>query len=130
MYARSGPAARSIGGAMFGAILALLANAIAVVIVAALLPNQMSFASWTAVAVFALIVGLLNAFLRPIVRFLTAPIGCLTLGLFSVVINGLMFWLAAQANVGVEATFLGATITALAAGVLNGLFGMMTSECA
>lgn len=113
---------------MFGAFLALLANAVAVVVVAAVLPNQMSFVSWTAVAIFALIVGLLNAFLRPIVRVLTAPIGCLTLGLFSIVINGLMFWLAARADVGVEATFLGATITALAAGVLNGLFGMLTAE--
>lgn len=113
---------------MFGAILALLANALAVVVVAALLPNQMSFVSWTAVAVFAVVVGLLNAFLRPIVRFLTAPIGCLTLGLFSIAINGLMFWLAARANIGVDATFLGATITALIAGVLNGLLGMLTAE--
>ena len=113
---------------MFGAILALLANALAVVVVAALLPNQIAFTDWTAVAIFAAIVGLLNAFLRPIVRVLTAPIGCLTLGLFSIVINGLMFWLAARAGVGVDATFVGATITALAAGMLNGLFGMMTSE--
>jgi len=112
---------------MFGAILALLANALAVVVVAALLPNQLTFANGTAVVIFAVVVGLLNAFLRPIVRFLTAPIGCVTLGLFSIVINGLMFWLAARANVGVDATFLGAIITALAAGVLSGLFGMMTS---
>ena len=113
---------------MVGAILALLANALAVVVVAALLPNQITFASWTAVAIFALIVGLLNAFLRPVVRVLTAPIGCLTLGLFSIVINGAMFWLAARTGVGVDATFAGATITALVAGVLNGLFGLMTSE--
>jgi putative membrane protein len=113
---------------MFGAILALLANALAVVVVAVLLPNQIAFVNGTAVVIFAVIVGLLNAFLRPIVRFLTAPIGCLTLGLFSIVINGLMFWLAARANIGVDATFLGATIAALAAGVLSGLFGMMTSE--
>lgn len=111
---------------MFGVILALLANALAVLGVAALLPNQITVANGTAVAIFAVIVGLLNAFLRPIVRFLTAPIGCLTLGLFSIAINGLMFWLAARANVGVDATFLGATIAALAAGVLSGLFGMMT----
>lgn len=113
---------------MFGAILALVANALAVVIVAALLPNQVGFVSVTAVVIFAIIVGLLNAFLRPIVRILTLPIGCLTLGLFSIVINGLMFWLAARTNVGVDATFLGATITALAAGILNGLFGLVTSE--
>lgn len=113
---------------MFGAILALLANALAVVIVATFLPNQVGFVNVTAVAIFAIIVGLLNAFLRPFVRILTMPIGCLTLGLFSIVINGLMFWLAARMNVGVDATFLGATITGLVAGVLNGLFGMFTSD--
>ena len=63
-----------------------------------------------------------------VVNFLTAPIGCLTLGLFSIVINGLMFWLAARAHVGVDATFLGATITALAAGLLSGVFGALTHE--
>lgn len=113
---------------MLGALLALAANALAVIVVAYALPTQASFDNYTAVGVFALIVGLLNALLRPLVRALTAPIGCITLGLFSVVINGLMFWLAARANVGVEATFLGATITALAAGLLNGVLGFLTPE--
>ena len=111
---------------MLGAALALVANALAVIVVARFLPNQVSFDSWTAVGIFA--VGLLNAVLRPVVRVLTFPIGCLTLGLFSIVINGLMFWLAARAHVGVDATFLGATITALAAGLLSGVFGALTHE--
>jgi putative membrane protein len=113
---------------MLGAALALVANALAVIVVARFLPNQVSFDSWTAVGIFAVIVGLLNAILRPLVKALTFPIGCLTLGLFSIVINGLMFWLAARAHIGVDATFLGATITALAAGLLNGIFGALTHE--
>ena len=113
---------------LFGAVLALVANALAVIVVARLLPNQVEYTTWTAVGIFAVIVGLLNAFVRPVVSALTAPIGCLTLGLFSIVINGLMFWLAAKAGVGVTATFLGATITALLAGVVSGLLGVLTQD--
>lgn len=118
---------------MLGAALALVANALAVIAVAYVLPNQVSYTSWTAVGIFAVVVGFLNAVLRPLVQALTAPIGCLTLGLFSIVINGLMFWLAARIHPGsaipfVDASFLGATITALLAGLLNGTFGAITTE--
>ncbi len=108
---------------MVGAILSLAANALAVILVARFLDNQVSYDSWTAVGIFALVVGLINATVRPLVRVLTAPIGCITLGLFAIVINGAMFWLAAQVEFGeyyVHADFLGATITALVAGILNG----------
>ena len=113
---------------MLGIVLSLVANALAVVVVASLLPTQIGYSSWTAVGLFALVVGLLNAFLRPIVSFLTAPIGCLTLGLFSIVINGLMFWLAAKANVGVTAQFPGAVVTALVAGLASGLLGYLVRD--
>lgn len=43
----------------------------------------------------ALAVGLLNTFLRPIISFLALPVTVLTLGLFTLVINGLVFALAA-----------------------------------
>ncbi len=44
----------------------------------------------------AIVLGLLNAFLRPILRFLTAPINWVTLGLFAFVINGILLKLAAE----------------------------------
>jgi putative membrane protein len=44
----------------------------------------------------ALVLGLLNAIVRPILVILTLPITLLTLGLFILVINGLMFWLASR----------------------------------
>ena len=49
---------------------------------------------WTTVFIFAAVLALLNTFVRPILAFLSAPITCLTLGLFVIVINMAMFWLA------------------------------------
>lgn len=108
---------------MVGIILSLASNALAVIIVARFLDNLVVYSNWTAVGIFALVVGILNATVRPTVRALTAPIGCITLGLFSIVINGAMFWLASKVEFGeyyVHADFLGATITAIVAGILNG----------
>ncbi len=48
-----------------------------------------------AVIIVALILGLVNASLRPIIKFLTCPLILLTLGLFTFIINGAMLWLSA-----------------------------------
>ncbi|GAB4423750.1 MAG: hypothetical protein OHK0015_01670 [Chloroflexi bacterium OHK40] len=45
--------------------------------------------------VAALVIGLVNAVLGPILRFLTFPLTFLTLGLFTLVVNALLFWLSA-----------------------------------
>jgi putative membrane protein len=50
----------------------------------------------------ALVLGLLNAILRPILGFLSLPITILTLGLFALVLNALMFWLMARLVPGVQ----------------------------
>ncbi len=44
----------------------------------------------------ALVLGLLNTLIRPVLLLLTLPINLLTLGLFTFVINGLLFWLTAR----------------------------------
>jgi putative membrane protein len=49
---------------------------------------------WVVYAVMALILSLVNTFLRPILKFLSCPMILLTLGIFLMVINGLTFWLA------------------------------------
>jgi putative membrane protein len=46
--------------------------------------------------VAALVLGFLNTLIRPLLILLTLPITLLTLGLFTLVINGLLFWFAAQ----------------------------------
>jgi len=46
--------------------------------------------------VVAVIFGLVNAFIRPVVRFLSIPLYILTLGLFHIVVNALMLWITAR----------------------------------
>ena len=44
----------------------------------------------------ALVIGLLNTFIRPVLLLLTLPVNVLTLGLFTLVINGPMFWVTSR----------------------------------
>jgi putative membrane protein len=52
--------------------------------------------NWLSIIWLALIFGLVNAFLRPLLKLLTCPLIILTLGLFTLLINTLMFWLTGQ----------------------------------
>lgn len=75
-----------------------------------------------------LVIGLLNAFLRPIIILLTLPVTMLTLGLFTLVINGLLFYLAAYLVSGFHVTgfgtaFLAALLFSIFSFVLNLIFG-------
>jgi len=52
--------------------------------------------AWTVFAFMAAILGLVNAIIRPILKLLSCPLILLTLGLFTIVINGLSFFIAAR----------------------------------
>ena len=74
---------------------------------------------WTALLV-ALVLGLLNAIVRPVLVLLTLPITVLTLGLFLFVINGLMFWLVTRMLPGFTVTsFWWAVLAALLYSVIS-----------
>ena len=68
-----------------------LINAIALMAVAYLLPG-IAVSSFIVALVAALVLGLVNAVIRPILVLLTLPATLLTLGLFIFAINGLLFW--------------------------------------
>ena len=70
----------------------LIVSAIAVLITAYTLDGVTVEPWWWAVVV-AIVLGLVNAFIRPLVKLLALPINFLTLGLFTFVINGLMVML-------------------------------------
>lgn len=84
---------------------------------------------WVLYAVMAVILGLVNAVIRPFLKLLTCPLIILTLGLFTLVINGLTLWLsAAIANSvfavgffvdGFWSAFLGALIISIVSVLLN-----------
>ena len=70
-------------------------SAAALLAAAYLIPGIAVQNFYTALIV-ALLLGLLNAVIRPILVILTLPINLLTLGLFTFVINGLLFWFVAS----------------------------------
>jgi putative membrane protein len=68
------------------------------------------YGGWEVVAIAALLLALLNTFLKPIIKVITAPIVWLTLGLFNFVIHGTLLWVADQLLGQIEIT----SLTALA----------------
>ena len=107
-------------------ILRWLISALAVIATAYVVPGVSVANFWTAL-IAALIIGLVNALVRPILLVLTLPINIVTLGLFTLVINALMFWLASSIVKGFDvanftAAFLGALVYWLVSWFVNGLF--------
>ncbi len=99
---------------MPGILVRLLITAISIVVAAYLLPGYLRVGGVDSVLLFALILGVLNALVRPILLLLTLPLNLLTLGLFTLVVNGVMFWLATRVPSGVQVEgFLGAFLAAL-----------------
>ena len=66
-------------------------NSLALLIVAYLFPG-VQVQDWQAAAVAALVLGLVNMLVKPVLVLLTLPITILTFGLFLLVINALLFW--------------------------------------
>jgi putative membrane protein len=75
-------------------LLQWLVSGLAIIITAYLLPG-VKVTGFFAALVTALILGLINAFIRPLLILLTLPLNILTLGLFTLVINALLILLAA-----------------------------------
>ncbi|MDP2968067.1 MAG: phage holin family protein [Deltaproteobacteria bacterium] len=74
-------------------IVRLMINMVAILIISYLFPGMIWVDNFLAALAAAFLLGIVNAILRPILVFLTFPLTLLTLGLFLLVINGLMLWL-------------------------------------
>jgi putative membrane protein len=97
---------------------------VAVFIAAVLLPRRVTYASTADLAVFAVILGLLDAFILPILRVISFPLTLVTFGLFSLVLNALMFWLAASVEGHVTVAGFGwAFVAALIVSAVNLVIG-------
>ena len=95
--------------------------AAALLLVAYLYPG-VTVSSFGVALVASLVLGLLNAFVRPLLVLLTLPVTLLSLGLFLFVINALMFWAAAWLLDGFAVTGFGA---ALLGSLIYSLCGMV-----
>jgi len=103
---------------------------LAVLVATEVLRPRIDFGDWRDLLVATLLLGFLNAFVRPIMTFLTFPLMILTLGLFSLVINAVLL-LAVSALLGDSkfhvggfwAAFWGSLIISITTIVLNSLTG-------
>jgi putative membrane protein len=103
--------------------------AIAVWVAVLVVPGiQADPSDYVTIAVIAIILGLVNALVRPILTLLSCPLIALTLGLFILVLNAVTFWLAAwvgqQFGLGFSVTgfvpaFLGALVVSVVSALLN-----------
>ena len=111
-------------------VLRLIINMIALVVTATVIPGIAVSNEFMPLLVVALIFGIVNALLKPILTLLTCPAVILTLGLFLLVINGFVLQLTAYfaggrfTVDGFWAAFFGGIIMAITNMVLEGIVGL------
>lgn len=106
-------------------IVRLAVNAVALYAAISIVPGLQGSVineSWVTYAILGLIFGLVNVFIRPILKFVTCPFYVLTLGLFSLIVNSILFaltlWIGSQFDLTVYtgdwwAYFLGALVVSV-----------------
>ena len=102
-----------------------LVNTVALFVVVNVV-SGISVERWQTLLAGALVLGLLNAFLRPVLLLLTLPVNILTLGLFTLVLNGMIFYLAASLVKGFYVTgFWSSFVAALVFSVISFLLNLL-----
>ena len=106
-----------------GFLIRLIVNAIALIAIT-YLPIGIHVTGIVGALIAALILGIVNAILRPILIIISLPLEIVTLGLFTLVINGLLFWLVGALHVGLIvdgfwAAFWGAILMGIVSWILS-----------
>ena len=112
---------------MISFIIRLLINALALLLCAYILPG-VHVTGFGGALIAALVLGVVNAILRPVLFVLTLPLQIVTLGLFTLVINGLLFWWVGHWGIGLEVSgfwsaFWGAIVLGIVSYVLSSVVG-------
>lgn len=106
-------------------LLTWIINALALLIITYLVPS-IHIRSFGTALIIALVLGLINAVLRPVLIILTLPVTIVTLGVFILVVNALCFWLAASLLKGFEVSgfwsaFFGSILYSIVSWLLSAL---------
>jgi putative membrane protein len=113
-------------------ILRLIAYAIAAIVatlsLATVAPQFLDFEDAESVLLFGVVIGIINSFLKPVIQTLTLPISCLTLGLFSAVVNIALFYVGASVTPGMDVNWWGAIFGSLITSVASGLIFAVVDE--
>ncbi len=106
-----------------------IGSIVAVLIVGSVFHDRLvTYTSETSVLIFGVVLGVLSAFIKPILGVITFPITCLTFGLFALAVNAALFGVAAFVTPGMEITFWGAVVGAICASVIHGVIYSIVDE--
>jgi putative membrane protein len=106
----------------------LLINTLALIITTWIVPGFEINGVWTAVLA-AIVLGVVNTFIRPLMLLITLPFNIITLGLFTFVINALMLWMTAYFVRGVHINdWLSAILAAIVLSVTSTVLGAILKE--
>ena len=92
-----------------GFLIRWLVNAVALYLTTLIVPG-VRVPNFGAAVLAALVLGIVNAVLRPIILLLTLPLNILTLGLFTFVVNAFMLWIVAVTTHQLVLTSIGAAL--------------------
>lgn len=109
-------------------VIQTLVNAAALYVAVLVVPNLEFSGEWWKLLLVAFIFGLINTFVRPVLRIFTLPITIMTLGIFLLVINALMLLLTGAISSELDLGFrVGDFIAALLGSIVISLVGMALS---
>jgi putative membrane protein len=109
-------------------LIRLLVNAAALWVATMIVPGVTYTGGWLPFLGVALIFGIVNSIIRPVAKFVTFPLILLTIGLFALVVNGLMLWLTSGLSAmfalgfhvsGFWAAFFGALVVSIVSTMLS-----------
>ncbi|SKC13778.1 phage holin family protein [Dyadobacter psychrophilus] len=105
-------------------IIRLLISTLAILIAANLIPGVVVASTTTAIIV-AIVLGILNTFLKPVLQILALPITIMTLGLFYFVVNVFIIYIATYLVSGFSIDgFIPALLFGLVVSIISGILGM------
>lgn len=104
-------------------LIALVINAVALLITAYIVPG-FQVTDFTTALLAAIVLGVVNTFIKPILSFITAPLNIVTLGLFSFVINAVVLFIVSSIVKGLTIdgwlpAILGAIVLSVVSTILN-----------
>src|SRR6267154_4906086 len=115
----------------------LLVNAAALWVATRVVSGVTYTGDWLPFLGVAVVFGIVNAFIRPVMKLLTFPLIIFTLGIFALVVNGLMLWLTSSLSAtlglgfhvsGFWAAFWGAIVVSLTSLILSLLIREPSTE--
>ena len=109
-------------------VVRLAVNVLALFVVATIIPGFIISDLWSAV-VAAIVIGVVNTFIRPIIQLVALPISLLTFGVFAFLINVLLLWMVSFVVPGFEIqSFLTAIIASVALALVSWFLHRLARE--